>query len=394
MCEIDQLRRSEVSDLSDSELHAEIERIERISRVLEAQRARAIAEAERRRSYAVDGLLSMTAWLRSRLGISGRVASEHVRIARALPHMPKARSALEEGELSTSAVALLVSARTADPAAYERSEQVLVDLARRLPPQDLARAIEHWRALRDADSGDADARRFERRGLYVSAMLDGMVRIDGELDPETGQSVLTAIGAMTDAWVRSKTADARTPAKRRADALGEICRAYLDRSDRPVVAGRRPHLTVTVPLEVLRDGRGIAELGESVVSAETARRLGCDASVSRVIDGLSLGPLEAARRTPVVPAGLRRAVVVRDGGCRFPGCDRPERWCDVHHVVHWAHGGPTELSNLLLLCRPHHRAVHTGFALAADRDRFVFRRPDGSVLQVVPRARAGPTVVA
>jgi hypothetical protein len=395
MCEVDQLRRTEVSDLSDADLHAELERIERTSRMLEAERARRIAEAERRRSYASDGLLSMAAWLRHRLGLSGRVASEHVRIARALRHMPNARAALAAGQVSTSAVALLVGARAADPDGYRGSEKMLVDLARQLPARDLARAIEHWRALCDAASGEADARRFERRGLYVSPMLDGMVRIDGELDPETGQSVLTAIGAMTDAWARSETADARTPAKRRADALGEICRAYLDRSDRPVVAGQRPHVVLTVPLGVLRGAPGTAELGrDSFVSPETARRLACDASVSRVIAGGSSEPLEVGRRTPVVPAGLRRAVAVRDGGCRFPGCDRPEAWCDAHHVVHWADGGPTELSNLLLLCRPHHRAIHTGFGLDADADGdgFVFRRPDGSVLQVVPRA--GPTVVA
>jgi 5-methylcytosine-specific restriction endonuclease McrA len=93
-------------------------------------------------------------------------------------------------------------------------------------------------------------------------------------------------------------------------------------------------------------------------------------------------PLDVGRRTDVVPPAIRRALIVRDEGCRFPGCDRPQSWCDAHHVVHWADGGPTSLANLALLCRRHHHAVHerTGFSLVMDRGEPVFRRPDGSLL--------------
>jgi hypothetical protein len=93
-------------------------------------------------------------------------------------------------------------------------------------------------------------------------------------------------------------------------------------------------------------------------------------------------PLDVGRRTKVVPPSLRRAVIVRDRTCRFPGCDRPHTWCDAHHVVHWADGGPTGLPNLLLLCRPHHRLIHRpgGFRAEMHEGRPVFRRPDGSML--------------
>jgi hypothetical protein len=119
------------------------------------------------------------------------------------------------------------------------------------------------------------------------------------------------------------------------------------------------------------------------VSPETARRLACDASLMRVVmDGRS-EPLDVGRRTAVVPPAMRRAVIVRDRHCRFPGCDRPHAWCDAHHVAHWADGGATALDNLLLLCRRHHRKVRErgGFRLEIRDGRATFSRPDGSLLE-------------
>jgi hypothetical protein len=105
--------------------------------------------------------------------------------------------------------------------------------------------------------------------------------------------------------------------------------------------------------------------------------------VRRVVLGPGSEPLDVGRRTSVVPAAMRRAVIVRDHHCRFPGCDRPQAWCDAHHVVHWADGGPTAVHNLLLVCRRHHRMVHApgGFGLTLEDGSPVFRRPDGSVLE-------------
>jgi hypothetical protein len=157
----------------------------------------------------------------------------------------------------------------------------------------------------------------------------------------------------------------------------------LDSTDRPQVSGERPHVTITVDLEALEGRSGFrCELGDAgAITAETARRWACDASIARVITIGRSEPIEVGRRTPVVPASLRRAVVVRDGGCRFPGCDRPDGWCDAHHVRHWADGGPTSLSNLVLLCRPHHRLIHQRFGMEMVQGRPVFLRPDGSPLE-------------
>jgi hypothetical protein len=208
------------------------------------------------------------------------------------------------------------------------------------------------------------------------------VRIDGSLDPESGQTVMVALRAVQDAWARDGVADPRSAPQRRADALAELCRTWLDRSDRPQVAGERPHVVVTVDLETLerRAGRRSELADTGPITAETARRLACDSGVSRVLTTGASEPLDVGRRTPVVPAGLRRALVIRDGGCRFPGCGRPQAWSVAHYVRHWADGGTTALSNLVLLCRPHHRAVHEDFGVEMSHGRPVFSRRDGSRL--------------
>ena len=134
-----------------------------------------------------------------------------------------------------------------------------MDAARTLASRDLRRAVAHWREVVDADAAArADRERWGRRGLHVSPMLDGMVRVDGLLDPETGESLITALRSISDARARSGSHDDRSPAQRRCDALGEIRRGWLERSDRPVVGGERPHLTVRIDLEALEGRTGRA----------------------------------------------------------------------------------------------------------------------------------------
>ncbi len=298
--------------------------------------------------------------------------------------MPLVREAFASGDVSSSSVRTLADAQCADPDAFARSEEVLLEAARIHTVKDLCRVVGHWRTGVEREHRvDDDEPLFARRRLHVSPTVFGMVRIDGDLDPETGESVLTAVHAVCDAEVRSNDpSDDRTPAQRRADALGEICRRWLDGSDRPRISGERPHVTVTVPLQAIGTGAGTAELDHAgPVAATAARRFACDASVTRVVLGSRSEPLDVGRKTPVVPPAIRRAVIVRDRRCRFPGCDRPHAWCDAHHVRHWADGGETKLANLILLCRRHHRSVHTGFAVEMVEGGPVFRRRDGSVLE-------------
>lgn len=399
---VSSLRAETLAELPDARVEEDFSELHEAVQALEAERLRRLAEIDRRRIYERDGHLSAASWLAGRFCVAWGVASSDVRLARGMDLMPAVRRAFEDGQVSLSAARVLAEAHEAEPEAFGGAETMLTEAASRHSISDLRRVVVHWRHLveseRAGEIGYAEVLRARRR-LHASVTLEGMVRLDGDLDPETGETFMTAIRAVLDADARSGAAegalgsepDERTPAQRRADALAEICRGWLDRSDRPSVAGERPHLSVTVPLEALGalgattfEPGLLAPTGElehtGALDHETVRRLACDASVTRIVLGARSEPLDVGRKTPVVSSAIRRAVITRDRHCRFPGCDRPHSWCDAHHVRHWADGGETSLANLVLLCRRHHAMVHRGFSLEMVDGRVVFRRPDGSVL--------------
>jgi hypothetical protein len=383
---IEELRSEVLADLPDARIEEDFAELQRAADLLEIERLRRLAEIDRRATFRRDGHLSAASWLASTFKVAWGTAREQVRIARALEEMPETRWALDEGELSMSALRVLVAARDADREAFQRSEAQLVEAARIHSMNDLQRVAAYWRQAVERDHAlDSDEKVRAQRRLHASVTFLGMVRVDGNLDPETGETLLTALSAVLDAESRSRDeGDDRTPAQRRADALGEICRQWLDLAERPNVGGEKPHVTVTVDADALRDdGVGKSELDHvGPVHPEVARRLACDASIRRVVMAGPSEPLDVGRQTPVIPAAMRRAVIVRDRHCRFPGCDRPHTWCNPHHIVHWAEGGPTTAQNLLLLCRRHHTMIHERrFRLELLDGRPVFRRPDGSVLE-------------
>jgi hypothetical protein len=383
---IEGLRAEALPELPDARIEADFAELQRVGELLEAERLRRLAEIDRRGLFTRDGHLSAASWLASSFKVAWGIAREHVRVARSLEQMAHARAAFEAGDVSLSGVRLLATAHDVEPEAFAHAEAELVEAARIHSVPDLQRVVALWRQTVEQEqaAGGEDELR-QRRRLHASVTLMGSVRVDGDLDPETGETLLSALRAVLDTQARSRSEeDTRTPAQRRADALGEICRQWLDDSDRPSVAGERPHLTVTVPAEALHGNVGTGKLDHvGPVGSDVARRLACDASVMRVVLSGRSEPLDVGRRTPVVSAAVRRAVIVRDRHCRFPGCDRPQAWCDAHHVVHWTDGGPTSLANLLLLCRRHHGMVHRsgGFGLELVEGRPVFRRPDGSILE-------------
>ncbi len=384
---IDALRCEQLAEQPDARIEEDLAELQRAAETLEVERLRRLAEIERRGIFQRDGHLSAASWLASAFKVSWGTAREQVRVAKALQEMPATRQALDDGELSMSAMRVLVAARDADPSAFGRCERELVEAARIHSVGDLQRVASYWRQAVERERGlQGEDKLRERRRLHASLTFLGMVRLDGDLDPETGETLLTALRAVLDAESRSgHGSDGRTQAQRRADALGEICRQWLDLAERPSVGGEKPHVTVTIGVDVLRDGSGGPSELDHVGPADPgiAKRLACDASIMRVVMTGRSEPLDVGRRTPVVSPAMRRAVIARDRHCRFPGCDRPHTWCDAHHVVHWADGGPTAVANLVLLCRRHHRLVHRtgGFHLELADGLPVFRRPDGSMLE-------------
>ena len=164
----------------------------------------------------------------------------------------------------------------------------------------------------------------------------------------------------------------RTLPQRRSDALATICRNFLAANSEIEIHGTRPHIQVHVQFEdLLQLARNNAE-GPTLLSAGgaggvtdqgswldgiTVQRLLCDCVLSRVFMEGSV-VLEAGRPSRAIPIHLRRLVLARDRHCRYPGCDCPAAWSEVHHIVYWEQNGEHELSNLVLLCSRHHHRVH------------------------------------
>jgi Domain of unknown function (DUF222) len=395
---LDDVRRSlraypdDAAGLSDEEASIGFAQLQQISELVEAKRLRWLADQDRRASYRRDGHLSTAAWLAAMFGVAAGSAKRQVQVAQALEEMPQVRQSFATGKVTSSAVQVLAEAHREHPDDFDDGEAALVEAAKTKSVEELRRVVSDWVQSVDEQKPDRAEILRARRALDVCPTPTRMVHVQGALDPEGGETLLTALQARVDADLRASGGmDLRSPAQRRADALVELARWYLDSRERPSISGERPHLTVKVDLQALREvavspagrspGRSEFDHG-GAVDPQTARRMACDASVTRVVMAGPSEPLEVGRRTAVVPASLRRAVALRDKKCRFPGCHRPHTWCDAHHVKHWADGGETGLHNLVLLCRPHHRLVHEGgFGLQMVERRPVFRRPEGSVIE-------------
>jgi hypothetical protein len=184
--------------------------------------------------------------------------------------------------------------------------------------------------------------------------------LTGWLDREAAEIVRSALSPLAAPRPTTDTeVDLRDTAHREADALVELAQRALGSGELPTDGGERPQVVVTVSLPVLQGRIGSASLAlGGPINADIARRIACDAHVIPVVLGSRGEPLDVGRASHTVPTAIRRAVIVRDRGCSFPGCSAPARWCDIHHVVHWADGGPTSVGNCVALCGRHHRLIH------------------------------------
>jgi hypothetical protein len=336
------------------------------------------------------GFRSCAHWLSWRVGLDLGAARERVRVARALHGLPRIAGALASGEISYAKVRAVT--RVATPQTEER----LLAVVRAGTAAHVERIVRGWRCVdRQAETRET-AKQHTSRALHVYQDDDGTVVLRGRLAPEVGALVLKALAAAREMLYPLSSdpeQDLPTMEQQRADALALLAETALHHGLDPGTPGERYQVVVHVDAPVLIDpdqeGQSVLADGPRV-SAETSRRLACDASLVVMRHDEDGRLREVGARTRAIPPALRRALQHRDHGCLFPGCGVP--FGDGHHVRHWAAGGPTTLSNLAMLCRRHHRAVHEeGYQIVRQPDGALeFYRPDGRLVLEVPAAPSVP----
>jgi hypothetical protein len=267
--------------------------------------------------------------------------------------LPQLRVAVDDGKLGVEQIRITETTMrklpaVLDPVTRESCEQMLVEHGQFMEPQRFAGFARNILLIVDPD-GDLAKDPSDRVELSIGSRNPetGMTRFSGQLDDEGVELLNQAIDA--DSKPRPSDGgepDRRSPANRRGLALKEALRRSLDLGTGPTQGGERPHITLTMDFEDLKNQVGSATLAHGgPVSAAEARRLACDANIIPVVMGSASQVLDVGRASRTFPTAIRRAITVRDKGCAFPGCDRPPGWTDGHHVKFWTDDGPSAYEN-------------------------------------------------
>jgi hypothetical protein len=359
--------------------------LERVQRVIDkllvksSEAGAAFAETDH---YDQHGFCSPLHWIRLNLHLTGGAASDRIAVGQQLANIPESHQSLLEGEIGYAHLAHI--ARTAD--AIEQSgtnkqfdEAPLLEKARELPVGRFIDFTHHMRHAADPNGyAEEQAQKVEARTLTFKKGEGGMVWMRGVFDPEGAAIIRTAYEPLAR---RHGKGDDRKRDRRVADAVVELARHSLDNGLVPQRGSVRPHLNVVTTLETLKrePGAPAADLDFSLpISAETVERLACDCSVTRILLGADSVVIDVGRERRVISPAQRKALNVRDKGCRWPGCDRSATWTDGHHIDHWNKGGPSDLPNLALLCVRHHWMAHEG-------KWQLVRTDDGKFLAIPPQ---------
>ncbi len=359
-----------------------------------------IAEFDRRGGWSDGATQSCAHWLNWKCGISFCAAREKVRTARALENLPKISAAMERGEVSYSKVRELT--RVACPA----TEDYLLMVAIHGTAHHVERLVRYYRHAKESEELTREAQQQANRSLQYFYDQDGSLVIKARLPAQAGALLMKAIDrAAEDLWeTEPEAVKADTPAgtpnvkflptrTKRADALELLAESFLQNGAATLSGGDKHQIVIHVDAETLQTGcAGRCEIEDSThIAAETARRLACDASVVAIVEDEHGEPLSVGRKTRSIPPALQRALRSRDMGCRFPGCCNT-RYTDAHHIHHWARGGETKLSNLVTLCRFHHRSVHEGKVVVQvlDDGAIRFSQPNGESFESVAPNHSHP----
>ncbi len=326
-----------------------------------------IREYDDAHGWAGPGMLSCAHWLNWKCGMNLGAARERVRVAHALNELPKISDKFRRGEVSYSKVRAMTRVGTPE------NEEYLLQIARHGTASHVERLVRQYRKVKRIEALELENERHALRQLDWYFDDDDSLVLKGRFTPEQGLLIKKVLESIMDEdFLEQQDVSAETSvdelkprtepiSQRRADALVRMAEGFSSTARNS--AGRDRYLVhVHTDIDTLKeDGTGAeAELDDCCnVSAETSRRLSCDAGVVHWLDNKEGETLSVGRKTRTIPPAIRRALKRRDHGCRFPGCTC-SRFVDAHHITHWADGGETSLDNLVLLCRKHHRLVHEG----------------------------------
>jgi hypothetical protein len=335
--------------------------------------AQAAAELAATDAWDEDGSATAIDWIRFNGNMTSNAAADLVAVGKNLQRMPESAQAVYQGEIGFAH--LKAMARTANAVGTKFDEAPLLEQARENSPGKFYYICNHYRHAADRKGFEAEqADLVENRNLWISTCEDGTVLLSGTFDPEGGAAILTKLDPLAR---KSGAHDDRSREKRFGDALVELASG----------GGSQAQIQVTSSLETLLGlaGAPAADMEHSSVPicSKTIERLACDSSISRILLDSESTVIDVGRSKRVVSEPARRALTARDGHCRWPGCERPASWSAAHHVVHWIHGGTTDLDNLILLCHRHHWMVHEG-------NWQIVRGDDGRMLTIPPTVTFGP----
>ncbi len=275
---------------------------------------------------------------------------------------PSTAAAAAEGRLSNPMIDTIVGALTQIPPEHrEDAEQHLLTFAEDAGHKQVAALGARIVAHLDLDGPEPDTTEpaVPGRELSLRRKRTGIWELHGRFDDETGTRTSALLDALAERRTTDEGGDHRSPQERYGDAFSDAIDLALNAPTLPMQAGERAHVMVAVHLNDLKSAVGQATLGDTgTITAAEARIHACDSMIIPAVLGEKNEPLNLGRLRRLISAGLCRALYLRDRGCAFPGCHRPPRHCQGHHIRHWAEGGPTNLDNLVLMCAHHHRLLH------------------------------------
>jgi len=382
-----------------------IESLDRLTALVGVYRAGVLAAHKQDGRWAGSGDRSFEAF-RGRTTRTGTGAARaEMELAEGLAALPQAAAAIEAGRVGLGHAEVLTrlrarsSQRVRDALDAGGAAELLAAAAQVDVPTFAKRAAA-WAAARDADAAEASFAAVRARRYLRVIERDGGARLDGFVDPVVGATFRAALEALTP---EPAVDDERTSDQRAADALATLAGRALDAGADKIGAQIRPHLSLLVPAEAWvasrrgrgrtaesGDGRGVVAMPElddgTVLPLSELERLACDCEITRLVLDADGVPLDVGQTERTYSKGLRRAVLVRDGHCQWPGCTLRASWCEVHHIEWFSRGGATSIENGLTLCVFHHHEVHRRhITITPIAGGHVFVRADGSTLGTATR---------